>query len=57
MTAAHCICTKSAPCLATEVNLEEARPGSVINVCIGVRHERHCRTSKKPSADESVESG
>ena len=47
MTAAHCICTKSAPCLATEVNLEEARPGSVINVCIGVRHERNCRTEIK----------
>lgn len=47
LTAAHCICTKSAPCLATEVDLEEARPVSVINVCIGVRHERNCRTEIK----------
>ena len=41
LTAAHCICTKAAPCLSTEVDLEKARPDSVISVCIGVRHERN----------------
>ena len=47
LTAAHCICTKAAPCLSTKVDLEKERPSSVISVCIGVRRERNCRTEIK----------